>query len=71
MSGAEEELAKILHPFLPFSSEEIKRILSIDEWKWETISISTFRKINKVTHLFERIDIKRIDEERAKLDQGV
>jgi methionyl-tRNA synthetase len=69
MSGAEEEqetianLAQILHPFLPFSSEEIKRILSIDEWKWEPISILPFRKIN-----FECIGIKRIDEGRAKLE---
>jgi methionyl-tRNA synthetase len=56
-------LAQILSPFLPFSSSKIKEILSIAAWKWEQISISSAQKINSVTPLFERIDIKRIDEE--------
>ncbi|WP_044747818.1 methionine--tRNA ligase [Bacillus alveayuensis] len=56
-------LAQMLSPFLPFSSSKIKEILSIAEWKWEQISISSAQKINSVTPLFERIDIKRIDEE--------
>ncbi|HZG59755.1 MAG TPA: methionine--tRNA ligase [Anoxybacillus sp.] len=56
-------LAQILSPFLPFSSSKIKETLSIAEWKWEQISISSAQKINSVTPLFERIDIKRMDEE--------
>jgi methionyl-tRNA synthetase len=60
-------LAQILSPFLPFSSSKIKEILSIAAWKWEQISISSAQKINSVTPLFERVDIKRIDEELRNL----
>jgi methionyl-tRNA synthetase len=60
-------LAQILSPFLPFSSDKIKEMLFIAEWKWEQISISSAQKINSVTPLFERVDIKRIDEELRNL----
>ncbi|PEJ57467.1 methionine--tRNA ligase [Bacillus sp. AFS002410] len=59
-------LAQILHPFLPFSSNEIKEMLNIPSFEWNEIS-SNLVKLNDVKPLFERIDISRIDEELERL----
>ncbi|QKE75288.1 methionine--tRNA ligase [Arthrobacter citreus] len=59
-------LAQILHPFLPFSSNEIKEMLNIPSFEWNEI-FSNLVKFNDVKPLFERIDIRRIDEELERL----
>ncbi|CAM5201624.1 Methionine--tRNA ligase OS=Ureibacillus acetophenoni OX=614649 GN=metG PE=3 SV=1 [Ureibacillus acetophenoni] len=55
-------LAQLLQPFLPFASEELKKMLQIkvNEWKLQT---TLPEKIINLQPLYERIDVKRIDEE--------
>ncbi|MFY3790453.1 methionine--tRNA ligase [Ureibacillus sp. MALMAid1270] len=55
-------LAQLLQPFLPFASEELKKMLQIkvNEWKLQT---TLPEKIINLHPLYERIDVKRIDEE--------
>jgi len=60
-------LAQILSPFLPFSSAKVKEILSIEKWGWEQTTVPPGQKINGVTPLFERIDVKKIDEELGRI----
>ncbi|MDN7240846.1 methionine--tRNA ligase [Planococcus sp. N028] len=59
-------LVQLLHPFLPFSSEEVKRTLEIEKLEWSFMRNKTV-KISNIKPLFERYDIKRIDEELEKL----
>ncbi|PYZ93031.1 methionine--tRNA ligase [Salipaludibacillus keqinensis] len=61
-------LAQLLHPFLPFSSEEVKKMLSLDAFKWEEIELNSSTSLKNVRPLFERIDVGRI-EEVAKLNE--
>lgn len=64
-------LTQLLHPFLPFSTTKMKKMLGIqkNEWKEQTV-IPTH--INHVTPLFERLDIALIDEEyRRLLDESI
>ncbi|WP_141430849.1 methionine--tRNA ligase [Bacillus sp. 03113] len=60
-------LAQLLSPFLPFSSEEVKELLGLSKLEWQPITCPP-KKLNKVKPLFERIDVKRIDEELEKLN---
>ncbi len=55
-------MAQLLHPFLPFSSEKIMKILDMTHPKWEPV-ISPIQKIKAVTPLFARIDVEQIDKE--------
>ncbi|HWI47444.1 MAG TPA: methionine--tRNA ligase [Rummeliibacillus sp.] len=59
-------LAQLLEPFLPFSTDKIKKMLGVDvvEWKEQT-NIPT--NINHVIPLFERLDTGLIDEEYSRL----
>ena len=59
-------LAQLLSPFLPFSSEEVREMLGMDEFEWQDIELSN-RNLYNVRPLFERIDVTRIDDELAKL----
>ncbi|TWT25887.1 methionine--tRNA ligase [Planomicrobium sp. CPCC 101110] len=59
-------LIQLLHPFLPFSTGEIKTALKIEELKWNFIR-NEAERISDVKPLFARYDIKRIDEELEKL----
>ncbi|WLR42404.1 methionine--tRNA ligase [Bacillus carboniphilus] len=59
--------AQILSPFLPFSSQEIQRYFQIEEWKWEPLFIIWNGTIENVKPLFDRIDIKVIEEEKERL----
>jgi methionyl-tRNA synthetase len=63
-------LAQLLAPFLPFSSNQIKDLLGVDEFSW-TLIISTPTTVKDVKPLFERIDIKTIEEELEKLNSQV
>jgi methionyl-tRNA synthetase len=60
-------LSQLLDPFLPFSSSEVRAMLGITDLKWETIKLSSIR-FCYVKTLFERIDVKKIDEELQRLN---
>ncbi|MEH7301122.1 methionine--tRNA ligase [Neobacillus drentensis] len=59
-------LAQLLSPFLPFSSNELKKIIGLGEFTWTFIE-TTPHSIKNVQPLFERIDIKTIEEELERL----
>jgi len=54
--------SQLLFPFLPFSSEKVRKILSIKEFTWTPIMI-TKCKLPQIEPMFERIDTKTIQEE--------
>jgi methionyl-tRNA synthetase len=60
-------LAQLLSPFLPFSSDALKNILRLNEFTWTPIHVKE-KVINHVNPLYERIDLKRIDEEVERLN---
>lgn len=59
---------QLVNPFLPFSTEKVKGILGIDELTWEYRTCEA-REIADITPLFERYDVKRIEEELDKLNR--
>lgn len=60
-------LAQLIHPFLPFASKELKKMFrtQANEWKVQT---NLPVEINNLHPLYERIDLKRIDEELNALN---
>lgn len=58
--------AQILSPFLPFSSDEVKSYLEIDQFSWKPINPAPIHLENS-RPLFERIDISVIQEELDRL----
>ncbi|MCH1627389.1 methionine--tRNA ligase [Fredinandcohnia quinoae] len=63
-------LAQLLAPFLPFSSKRIRELIDLKEFCWSLID-SLASKVENVTPLFERIDLKQINEELSKLTKRV
>lgn len=61
-------LAVLLAPFLPFSSEKVCNWLQIDT-SWETKSVSAGYRLPEIDILFPRLDKKVIEEEVEKLDK--
>jgi methionyl-tRNA synthetase len=61
-------LAHILTPFLPFSSEKVKDLLNISETNWKPFLVKPI-VISNVEPLFERIDPARIQEELERLNK--
>lgn len=59
-------LAVLLSPFLPFSSEKIRRWLQISE-KWEYHTVSAGFRLPEIEILFRRIDKKVIEKETENL----
>ncbi|MGM7703388.1 methionine--tRNA ligase [Pseudalkalibacillus sp. Hm43] len=59
-------LSTLLSPFLPFSTAEIRDVLDLKHNGWTYNEINQ-KHLKKVSPLFERIDIKRIEEEKSKL----
>jgi methionyl-tRNA synthetase len=59
-------LAQLLEPFLPFSSNEIQQILGANGKEWKTVYLSSIT-LDKVKPFFQRIDIENIDIELEKL----
>lgn len=55
-------LAQLLQPFLPFSTEKIRTMLQIETIEWQE-QISQPTHLQSITPLFERIDIAQIEEE--------
>lgn len=62
-------LAVLLYPFLPFSSEKVCSWLNIDH-TWKKKSVPAGYRLPEIEVLFQRIDKKVIEEESAKL-QGI
>lgn len=60
-------LAQLLAPFLPFSSQAVNHLFNRDEFTWDFID-STPSEITEVKPLFERIDVNTIQDELEKLN---
>jgi methionyl-tRNA synthetase len=59
-------LAQLLAPVLPFTSNEIKEMLKMNELSWNPIP-TLVGKINQVNPLFDRIDVSTIERELEQL----
>ena len=65
-------LAILSEPFMPFSSEKLKGILSLNNVNWNDaggIIITDNHKINPATHLFNKIEDEQIETQLEKLNQ--
>lgn len=62
-------LANILTPFLPFSSEKVRGMLQLTDHCWEPLVVKPIQLIN-VEPLFERIDTDRINQELEELKRS-
>ncbi len=62
-------LANLLDPFIPFSCEKIRAFLTLGQPAWRPRSIPDNCRIRMRELLFERIDVKRIEEETAMMEQ--
>ncbi len=60
-------LSILLEPFLPFSSQKIRNILSIEHSDWKPADIPAGTLLGQVSILFKRIDKKIIQEELDRL----
>ena len=63
-------LAILSEPFMPFSSDKLKDILALNNVNWSDagrIVVTANHQINKATHLFEKIEDEKIEEQRVKL----
>ncbi|SFJ16352.1 MULTISPECIES: methionine--tRNA ligase [unclassified Bacillus (in: firmicutes)] len=61
--------ARVLTPFLPFSSAKVQQMLGVSQNGWNCTVESPVRILN-VSPLFERIDVKKIEEEVKKLNES-
>jgi len=65
-------LAFIIEPFLPFTSEKLKRFVNLDMLSWEKIGESDIlqagHQINKASLLFEKIEDEEIQKQIDKLE---
>ena len=65
-------LAILCEPFMPFSSDKLKKILAINNVSWNDagrVVINDNHKINPATHLFNKIEDKEIEKQLEKLKQ--
>ncbi|WP_298472620.1 methionine--tRNA ligase [Psychrobacillus sp. FSL K6-4046] len=61
-------VAQLLSPFLPFSSEEVRKILKLEEFHWKPIKVKV-DNISNIQPLFARIDPSTIQEEIDYLEK--
>ena len=61
-------VAQLLSPFLPFSSEEVRKVLKLKSFNWLPIQVQG-HIIEKITPLFERIDPEMIQVELEQLNK--
>ncbi len=59
-------LGQLLHPFLPFSAEKVRKMVGIHELMWHE-QVELPASISEVAPLFERLDVELIEEEFQKL----
>ena len=64
-----QNLAQLLQPFLPFACAEIQQMLGLTLNKWHEHAILP-KQLTNVHPLYERIDVKQIEEELGKLKAG-
>ncbi|MEK4425285.1 methionine--tRNA ligase [Solibacillus sp. FSL K6-1523] len=64
-----QNLAQLLQPFLPFACEEIQKMLGISLNSW-SIKTTLPQAISNIQPLYERIDVKRIDEELLRMQEN-
>ncbi|MBW7454224.1 methionine--tRNA ligase [Paenibacillus sepulcri] len=62
-------LSNLLHPFIPFSCEEIRKFLTLEQPVWRLTTVPANRKIQNLKLLFQRIDISQIEEETSLLEK--
>ncbi|MFG1734139.1 methionine--tRNA ligase [Paenibacillus sp. 843] len=62
-------LVNLLQPFIPFSCDRIRGVLSLEKPVWEWCRVPAGRPIHGVELLFERIDTSRIEEETRRLGE--
>jgi methionyl-tRNA synthetase len=63
-------LAILSEPFMPFSSKKLKNILALGNVTWDDAGrevITTVHRINSPTHLFEKIEDDKIEDQLKKL----
>lgn len=60
-------LSNLLYPFIPFSSEKVKKFINIYSTSWSYIEVPQNHLIAPSEVLFERIDKKQIDEEVSNI----
>ncbi len=60
-------IANLLQPFLPFSSDKVKDWLGCNTCSWKFINVEISLEIGEFEILFERLDNKIIEEELEKL----
>ena len=66
-------LAVLSEPFMPFSSDNLKEILAINNVSWSDAGgkiISDNHKINPAIHLFNKIEDEKIEEQLEKLQHA-
>jgi len=64
-------LAILSEPFMPFSSEKLKKILALDDFNWDDaggVIIDNNHQIDKAIHLFEKIEDEKIAAQLDKLN---
>lgn len=59
-------LSQLLNPFLPFSTKKVQGMLAMKELNWAFVACET-NTVSNIKPLFERYDVKRIEEEVDKL----
>lgn len=64
-------LANLLNPFIPFSCGRIRSFLSLGQPCWHSISVAEGQTVQDLTLLFERIDLKQIEEETGLLERNL
>lgn len=60
-------LAQLLSPFLPFSSEKVLDLLNVQRSGWQAVVVNGVRLSSPVEPLFARIDVNNIEIELARL----
>ncbi len=66
-------IAVLSEPFLPQTSIKLKEMLNLTPLNWGTLSednVKEGHKINKPSLLFERLDEKLVEDQRAKLNKA-
>ncbi|MCM3585747.1 methionine--tRNA ligase [Mesobacillus maritimus] len=61
-------LAQILAPFLPFSSNKVKEMVNTQQTQWKPVKVQS-QQLSKIEPIYERIDLARIEEELERLNQ--
>ena len=64
-----QNLAQLLDPFLPFGCDKIRQMLGTSLTGWDEVA-DLPTELNNVEPLYERIEVKKIEEELQKLEEA-